>query len=245
MKWQFAANSRRRRQKYVCCNADEGDPGAFMDRSVLEGDPHAVHRGHGHRRLRHRRQPGLHLCPRRVPHRRQAPADGHRVRPGSTACWARTSWAPASTLTWSIRLGAGAFVCGEETALMTSIEGKRGEPRPRPPFPAVKGLFGKPTLLNNVETYANITLDHQQRRGVVRRHGHREVQGHQGVRPGRQDHQHRPGGDPHGHHPARPSSRTSAAASPTARSSRPPRPAAPPAAASLPRSSTPPSTMTT
>ena len=74
----------------------------------------------------------------------------------NTVCSARTSSAPASTLTFELRLGAGAFVCGEETALMTSIEGNRGEPRPRPPFPAVKGLFGKPTILNNVETYANI-----------------------------------------------------------------------------------------
>ena len=78
------------------------------------------------------------------------------VRHASTGCWAKTSLARISTLTCDIRLGAGAFVCGEETALMNSIEGKRGEPRPRPPFPAVKGLFGKPTILNNVETYANI-----------------------------------------------------------------------------------------
>ena len=87
-------------------------------------------------------------------------------------------------------MGSGAFVCGEETALMTSIEGNRGEPRPRPPFPAVKGLWGKPSVLNNVETFANIAADHPQGRRVVRRHRHREEQGHQGLRPGRQRSQH-------------------------------------------------------
>ena len=117
---------------------------------------------------------------------------------------------------------------------MTSIEGKRGEPRPRPPFPAVKGLFGKPTILNNVETYANVPQIILKGAEWFASMGTEKSQGHQGVRPGRQDQQHRPGGDPHGHHPARPSSRRSAAASRTARSSRPPRPAAPPAAASRP-----------
>ena len=101
-----------------------------------------------------------------------------------------------------LRLGAGAFVCGEETALMTSIEGHRGEPRPRPPFPAVKGLFGKPTVFNNVETYANIPQIILNGRRVVRLHGHRKIQGNQGVRAGRQNQQYRPGGSPHGHHPA-------------------------------------------
>ena len=90
-------------------------------------------------------------------------------------------------------MGSGAFVCGEETALMTSIEGNRGEPRPRPPFPAQKGLWGKPTLLNNVETYANVPAILLQRRRVVRRLRHREEQGHQGLRPGRRDQEHRPG----------------------------------------------------
>ena len=103
-----------------------------------------------------------------------ASADRHRAGPRAGACWAKISWAPALTLISSIRLGAGAFVCGEETALMTSIEGHRGEPRPRPPFPAVKGLFGKPTMLNNVETYANVPQIILQGRGLVRVHGHRE-----------------------------------------------------------------------
>ena len=188
---------------------------------------------------------GLYLHPRRVPHRRARVCRSPSIRRANTACWATTSSAPISDFDLDIKLGAGAFVCGEETALMTSIEGKRGEPRPRPPFPAVKGLFGKPTILNNVETYANIAADHPEGRGLVRHHGHREEQGHQGVRAGRQDQQHRPGRGSHGHHAARPSSRRSAAASRTAKSSRRPRRAAPPAAASRPVSSTHPSTTTT
>ena len=136
--------------------------------------------------------------------------------------------------TWSIRLGAGAFVCGEETALMTSIEGNRGEPRPRPPFPAVKGLFGKPTVLNNVETYANIPQIILKGADWFASMGTEKSKGTKVFALGGKIKQHRPGGDPHGHHPARRSSRRSAAASRTARSSKPPRPAAPPAAASRP-----------
>ena len=189
---------------------------------------------------------GYIYCPRRVPHRGQASANRHHVRPANTACWAKTSSAPASDFDMDVRLGAGAFVCGEETALMTSIEGKRGEPRPRPPFPAVKGLFGKPTILNNVETYANIAADHQQRlpTGSLRM-GTEKSQGHQGIRAGRQDQQHRPGGDPDGHHPARDHRGHRRRHARTARSSRRRRPAAPPAAASRPASLTCRSTMTT
>ena len=112
-------------------------------------------------------------------------------RHANTACWARTFLGTGFNFDLDIRLGAGAFVCGEETALMTSIEGKRGEPRPRPPFPAVKGLFDKPTILNNVETYANIAQIILNGRGMVCLHGHREVQGHQGLRARRKDQQHR------------------------------------------------------
>ena len=167
LKWNFAA-ANQADQKYVCCNADEGDPGAFMDRSILEGDPHSVHGSHGHRRLRHRRNPGLYLRPCRVPHRGSASCRLPSTRPENTACSAKISSIPALILTLRLRLGAGAFVCGEETALMTSIEGKRGEPRPRPPFPALKGLFRKPTILNNVETYANIPQIILKGAGVVR-----------------------------------------------------------------------------
>ena len=118
---------------------------------------------------------------------------------------------------------------------MTSIEGNRGEPRPRPPFPAVKGLFGKPTMLNNVETYANIAQIILNGAGMVCLHGHGKVQGHQGLRAGRQDHQHRSGRDSHGHHAARDHRGDRRRHAPTARSSRPRRPAVPPAAASPPR----------
>ena len=154
LKWQFAANSPGP-VKYVCCNADEGDPGAFMDRSILEGDPHAVleamaiagyaigaHQGYIYVRAEY---------PIAVQRLRIALAQAKEY-----GLLGKNILDTGFDFDCEIRLGAGAFVCGEETALMTSIEGNRGEPRPRPPFPAVKGLFGKPTILNNVETYANI-----------------------------------------------------------------------------------------
>ena len=142
-------------QKYVCCNADEGDPGAFMDRSVLEGDPHAVleamaiagyaigaNQGYIYVRAEYPiAVDRLHIA---IQQAREMELLGKNI------------FGTGFDFDIDLRLGAGAFVCGEETALMTSIEGKRGEPRPRPPFPAQKGLFGKPSILNNVETYANI-----------------------------------------------------------------------------------------
>ncbi len=154
LKWQFAANSVDD-QKYVCCNADEGDPGAFMDRSVLEGDPHAVIEAmtiagyaigsnQGYIYIRAEYPIAVQRLQIAINQAREYGLLGKNI------------FESGFDFDLEIRLGAGAFVCGEETALMTSIEGKRGEPRPRPPFPAVKGLFGKPTLLNNVETYANI-----------------------------------------------------------------------------------------
>lgn len=154
VKWQFAANSVDD-QKYVCCNADEGDPGAFMDRSVLEGDPHAVIEAmtiagyaigsnQGYIYIRAEYPIAVQRLTIAINQAREYGMLGKNI------------FESGFDFDLEIRLGAGAFVCGEETALMTSIEGKRGEPRPRPPFPAVKGLFGKPTLLNNVETYANI-----------------------------------------------------------------------------------------
>ena len=154
LKWQFCRNAVGD-EKYIACNADEGDPGAFMDRSVLEGDPHSVieamtigayaigaHQGYIYVRAEYpiavqRLQIALKQA-------REYGLIGKNILDSGF------------DFDLDIRLGSGAFVCGEETALMTSIEGKRGEPRPRPPFPANKGLFGKPTVLNNVETYANI-----------------------------------------------------------------------------------------
>ena len=153
-KWAFAKASVSD-IKYVCCNADEGDPGAFMDRSVLEGDPHCVleamtiagyaigaHQGYIYVRAEY---------PIAVDRLKIALKQAHEY-----GLLGKNILGSGFDFDIDIRLGAGAFVCGEETALMTSIEGHRGEPRPRPPFPAVKGLFEKPTILNNVETWANI-----------------------------------------------------------------------------------------
>ena len=153
-KWQFAAASKAE-QKYACCNADEGDPGAFMDRSVLEGDPHsvleamaiagyAIGASQGYIYIRAEYPIAVKRLQIAIKQAREYGLLGKNI------------FDSGFDFDIDIRLGAGAFVCGEETALMTSIEGKRGEPRVRPPFPAVKGLFGKPTVLNNVETYANI-----------------------------------------------------------------------------------------
>ncbi len=156
LKWAFAAKSKGE-VKYVLCNADEGDPGAFMDRSVLEGDPHSVieamtiaaycigsHQGYVYVRAEYP------LAIERLGIALQQARDlgvlGHNIL------------GTGFDFDLEIRKGSGAFVCGEETALMTSIEGRRGEPRPRPPFPAVKGLWARPSLLNNVETYANIPV---------------------------------------------------------------------------------------
>ena len=154
LKWSFtAANAAD--QKYVICNADEGDPGAFMDRSVLEGDPHCI-------------LEAMILCgyatgatigyvyiraeyPLAVQRLEKAMADARAL-----GLLGKDIFGSGFDFDVVVRLGAGAFVCGEETALMASIEGLRGEPRPRPPYPAVKGLFGKPTTENNVETFANV-----------------------------------------------------------------------------------------
>jgi len=154
IKWGFAA-AQPAGQKYVACNADEGDPGAFMDRSVLEGDPHciieamaiaayAVGADHGFVYVRAEYPIAVHRLDAAIKQAREHGLLGKDI------------FGTGFNFDMEIRLGAGAFVCGEETALITSIEGNRGEPRPRPPFPAVKGLFGCPTVLNNVETYANV-----------------------------------------------------------------------------------------
>ena len=154
MKWQFTYAAQGDK-KYVCCNADEGDPGAFMDRSVLEGDPnviieamaiaaYAVGADQGSVYVRAEYPIAVQRLQKAIEEAREIGMLGKNIF-GTEFCF-----------DLDIRLGAGAFVCGEETALLESIEGRRGEPRPRPPFPAIKGLFGKPTLLNNVETYANV-----------------------------------------------------------------------------------------
>ena len=153
-KWQFARNSVSDK-KYVCCNADEGDPGAFMDRSVLEGDPHAVIEAMAIAAYAIGSDQGY------VYIRAEYPIAVQRLQIAikqarEYGLLGKNIFGTGFNFDLDIRLGAGAFVCGEETALMTSIEGKRGEPRVRPPFPAVKGLFGQPTILNNVETYANV-----------------------------------------------------------------------------------------
>lgn len=153
-KWEFAKKSVNE-QKYVCCNADEGDPGAFMDRSVLEGDPHSVIEAMAIAGFTIGANQGY------IYVRAEYPVAVHRLQIAINQArkyglLGKNIFETDFSFDIEIRLGAGAFVCGEETALITSIEGHRGEPRPRPPFPAVKGLFGKPTILNNVETYANV-----------------------------------------------------------------------------------------
>ncbi len=156
VKWGLAA-ANYSSQKYVCCNADEGDPGAFMDRSVLEGDPHvvleamaiagyAIGANQGYIYVRAEYPIAVKRLEIAIEQAREYGLLGNNI------------FGTDFSFDIGLRLGAGAFVCGEETALMTSIEGNRGEPRPRPPFPAQKGLFGEPTILNNVETYANVPL---------------------------------------------------------------------------------------
>ena len=153
-KWQFAKNSVSDK-KYVVCNADEGDPGAFMDRSVLEGDPHAIIEAMAIAGYAIGADEGF------VYVRAEYPIAVKRLaiaieQAREYGILGKNVFGTDFAFDVHIRLGSGAFVCGEETALLTSVEGNRGEPRPRPPFPAVKGLWGQPTIVNNVETYANI-----------------------------------------------------------------------------------------
>ena len=154
LKWQFAAASKNN-EKFVLCNADEGDPGAFMDRSILEGDPHSVLEAMAIAAYAIGATQGY------IYVRAEYPIAVQRLQIAikqarEYGLLGKDIFGTGFNFDLEVRLGAGAFVCGEETALMTSIEGKRGEPRPRPPFPAVSGLFARPTILNNVETYANI-----------------------------------------------------------------------------------------
>jgi len=154
MKWQFAAKQERD-EKYIICNADEGDPGAFMDRSVLEGDPHSV--------LEAMTIGGYAIGSNKgfIYVRAEYPLAVERLQIAINqsreyGLLGENILGKGFNFDIELRLGAGAFVCGEETALMQSIEGKRGMPMPKPPFPAVSGLWGKPTIINNVETFANI-----------------------------------------------------------------------------------------
>ena len=154
LKWKFAA-ANEADQKYVCCNADEGDPGAFMDRSILEGDPHAVLEAMAIAGYAIGASQGY------IYVRAEYPIAVKRLeiainQAREYGLLGKNIFDSGFDFDIQLTLGAGAFVCAEETALMTSIEGNRGEPRPRPPFPALKGLFQKPTILNNVETFANI-----------------------------------------------------------------------------------------
>jgi NADH-quinone oxidoreductase subunit F len=154
LKWAFTAAAKAT-PKYVVCNGDEGDPGAFMDRSVLEGDPHSVIEGmavcgyaidaaQGYIYVRAEYPLAIERLTHALENARRLGLLGKNI------------FGSGFAFDIEIRIGAGAFVCGEETALLRSIEGKRGEPRPRPPFPAISGVFGKPTVINNVETWANI-----------------------------------------------------------------------------------------
>jgi len=154
-KWEFAAKAQGDK-KYVICNADEGDPGAFMDRSVLEGDPHSVLEAMAIAGYAIGSDMGYIYCRAEYPIavKRLGIAIGQAREYGLLG---KDIFGTGFNFDIEVRLGAGAFVCGEETALMASIEGCRGEPRPKPPFPANKGLFGKPTIINNVETFANVS----------------------------------------------------------------------------------------
>ena len=199
-KWGLARASQGQ-PKYLVCNADEGDPGAFMDRAVLEGDPHSVIEGMIIGAYAIGATEGFVYVraeyPIAVEHLKIAIAQATEA-----GLLGKNILGSGFSFAIKIKKGSGAFVCGEETALIASIEGRRGMPRPRPPFPAQSGIWGRPTCINNVETLANIPPILLPGRGLVRRHRHREEQGHQGLRPGRQGEQHRPGGGADGHRPA-------------------------------------------
>jgi bidirectional [NiFe] hydrogenase diaphorase subunit len=196
LKWGTVAKSSGTR-KYVICNADEGDPGAFMDRSVLESDPHSVLEGMAIAAYAVGADQGF------IYVRAEYPLAISRLQVAikqakQMGLLGRGIFESPFNFNVDLRIGAGAFVCGEETALMASVEGKRGTPRPRPPFPAESGLFGCPTLLNNVETFANVPTIYARAR-MVRRHWHRKEQGHEGVCAGGQDQEHRPARGADGH----------------------------------------------
>ena len=200
-KWKVALDAPAA-QKYLICNADEGDPGAFMDRAVLEGDPFRVIEGMLIAAYAIGATKGYIYC------RAEYPLAIERLQDAIAQC--RKAGLLGTNILGSlidfditIKQGAGAFVCGEETAILASIEGGRGMPRPRPPFPAVAGLHGKPTVLNNVETLANVPGILRNGAGVVPGPRHRRRGGHQGLRAQRPGAEHRPGGSAGGHPAAR------------------------------------------
>ena len=149
-------------QKYVVCNADEGDSGTFADRMLMEGRPFPAHRRHGDRRRRGRRDNGLCLYPLGISARLRHFFPRDRARPRRRASWAARVLGSPHAFDIEARLGAGAYICGEETSLLDSLEGKRGQVRAKPPLPAISGLFGKPTVINNVLSFASVPwiLDH-------------------------------------------------------------------------------------
>ena len=173
-KWKLARQTQRW-PKYVICNADEGDPGAFMDRSTLEGDPHSLIEGMIIAGYAIGAESGYIYCRAEYPLaiRRLEIALEQARELGLLGD--RTSSAAISASTSYVKEGAGAFVCGEETALMASIQGDRGQPWPRPPYPAVSGLWGQPSNVNNVKSYAYVPAHHAPRRRLVQGPGHRRA----------------------------------------------------------------------
>jgi (2Fe-2S) ferredoxin len=196
MKWELCRKSPNT-PKFMICNADEGDPGAFMDRSILESDPHSVLEGMTIAGFATGAQQGFIYCreeyPLAIARLQAAIAQAHE-------CGLLGTNILGSGFDFDISLkeGAGAFVCGEETALMASIEGRRGEPRPRPPFPAVSGLFGQPSNINNVKSYAMTPQILVKGAKWFAGIGSPKVPGDGGIRPDREHSQHRPGGSAHG-----------------------------------------------
>ena len=200
-KWAMAAKAEEK-TRYIICNADEGDPGAFMDRSMLESDPLNVIEGMMIGGYAIGAQRGFFYV------RAEYPMAIRRIQHAIDQCRAwgllgKNILGSGFDFDLEIRLGAGAFVCGEETALIHSIEGQRGQPRIRPPYPTESGLWGKPTVINNVETFANVPAVINYGADWFSRIGTRQERRHQGLRPGRQDPPHRPGRSADGHHAPR------------------------------------------
>ena len=173
LKWSFLPKDNPK-PRYLCVNADESEPGTYKDRRDHRERPAPAHRGLRRLLPRDPLQARPHLHPRRVPRGVPHPREGACARPTRPATWARTSSARASTWSIVVHRGAGAYECGEETALIESLEGKRGQPRLKPPFPAVVGLYGCPTIVNNVETLACVPLILERGPEWFAAHGHRE-----------------------------------------------------------------------
>ena len=189
-------------KKYVVANGDEGDPGAYMDRTLMESDPHRVLEGMAIAGYAVGAEQGYIYVRGEYPLAAKRLEKAIRQAERKGLLGNRILDSPFN-FRIDLRMGAGAFVCGEETALMQSIMGRRGQPMPRPPYPAHKGLWQSPTLLNNVETFGNIAAIINQGRGVVCQFRHGEDQGVQDFCPGRQGQQYRPHRGPHRHHAAR------------------------------------------